>query len=401
MVEPQLPDKACVTLAATSGDNARAIETALRHCRGAAVRLVAGLYPSGPIEMPAHTTLWLDPGATLRAIADPRAFDTGGHRCGTIDDCGRGCRPLLHLADATGTAIMGDGTIDGAGGAPMAGTRESWWQLARRAQREGGKQNTPRLVVIDGGRGLTLYRTHFVNSANFHLSVNHVSGFTAWAVVIDAPADARNTDGIDPGASEDITITRSFISTGDDNVALKAGNSGGVHHVSIIDNHFYAGHGMSIGSETIGGVSNVLVRNLTLDGTTSGLRIKSDAGRGGLVQHVRFEHVCLRGNERPIDFTTRYDPAATGSAIPVYRDIVLSDVNGTGGRLIAIGHDPRHPLEITLDGVRFAGDAEWEVTDSIITIGTRGASPAPPGASGSVAQVQGDCTAAFLPFPAG
>ncbi|MGK3810989.1 glycosyl hydrolase family 28 protein, partial [Enterococcus faecium] len=91
------------------------------------------------------------------------------------------------------------------------------------------------------------------------------------------------TDGIDPGASQDVTITHSFIRTGDDNVAIKAG-SGTTSHISLIDNHFYWGHGLSIGSETVGGVSDILVQNLTLDGTTSGLRIKSDVSRGGLVR---------------------------------------------------------------------------------------------------------------------
>ena len=41
---------------------------------------------------------------------------------------------------------------------------------------------------------------------------------------------------------------------------------------------------MSIGSVTAGGVSHVLVRNLTIDGAQNGIRIKSDPSRGGLVQ---------------------------------------------------------------------------------------------------------------------
>jgi polygalacturonase len=81
-------------------------------------------------------------------------------------------------------------------------------------------------------------------------------------VRIDTPADARNTDGIDPGASQDITIAHAFIRTGDDNIAIKAGK-GPTRHVSVLDSHFYAGHGMSIGSETQAGVSDILVRHLT------------------------------------------------------------------------------------------------------------------------------------------
>lgn len=380
VVEPRLPTAACATLSPAPGDRARDIEAAFRRCRGGAVRLAPGLYDSGPIEMPARVTLWLDPGATLRAIPDPRRFDAGQGLCGTIDAKGHGCRPLIHLADATDAAIMGAGTIDGAGGAAMAGGSETWWQLARRAQRQGGKQNVPRLVTVDRGRNLVLYRTRFANAANFHLAVNHVSGFTAWGIAIDAPADARNTDGIDPGASEDVTIAYVAISTGDDDIALKAGKGGGVRHVSILDSRIGAGHGVSIGSETVSGVSDVLVRGLTFDGTTSGLRIKSDPSRGGLVQRVRYQDIRLRSVARPIDFTTRYDPQARGGAIPVYREIVLANVSGDGGRLVVQGYDARHPLDVTLDGVRFTGDARWDVANATLHLGSQGATPLPPGA---------------------
>ena len=107
VVEPQLPTAACVTLSPTSGDRSREIEAALWRCRGAAVRLGPGLYESGPIEMPARVTLWLDPGATLRAIPDPRRFDAGQGLCGTIDTKGHGCRPLIHIADATDARSRG------------------------------------------------------------------------------------------------------------------------------------------------------------------------------------------------------------------------------------------------------------------------------------------------------
>ena len=49
--------------------------------------------------------------------------------------------------------------------------------------------------------------------------------------------DARNTDGIDPGTSQNITVTHSWIDNGDDNIAIKAG----VTHMSVIDNHFFTG----------------------------------------------------------------------------------------------------------------------------------------------------------------
>ena len=51
-----------------------------------------------------------------------------------------------------------------------------------------------------------------------------------------------------------------------------------VQHISVLDNHFYTGHGMSIGSEATG-VAYLLVDGLTEDHTTSGIRIKSNVTR--------------------------------------------------------------------------------------------------------------------------
>lgn len=47
---------------------------------------------------------------------------------------------------------------------------------------------------------------------------------------ITAPNNSPNTDGIDPSASSNITIRDSYISDGDDHIALKAG----IGHVSNV-----------------------------------------------------------------------------------------------------------------------------------------------------------------------
>ena len=126
-----------------------------------------------------------------------------------------------------------------------------------------------------------MYKITLRNSPGFHVSVGMTDGFTAWGVKIMTPKTARNTDGIDPGSSRNITIAYSYINTGDDDVCLKPAHGAGVENMSVLHNHFYAGHGMSIGSGTDGGVDHLLVDDLTIDGADNGLRIKSDPSRGG------------------------------------------------------------------------------------------------------------------------
>ena len=122
----------------------------------------------------------------------------------------------------------------------------------------------------------------------------------------------------------------------------------------VAHNHFGEGHGMSIGSETNGGVRNVSVCDLSLDGTDNGLRIKSDASRGGLVQGIYYTDVCIRNSRHPLVFDAYYS-SSTGALIPDYRDIVVNNVHvlGTGGLNTFRGWDAAHPIGITLNNVVF------------------------------------------------
>jgi polygalacturonase len=407
--EPHAPP-ACAVLtgaaiadpATSQLDDAARIQAAIDRCApGHAVVLAASnagtSFVSGPIALKDGVTLLVDAGALLYASTDPRLFDRGAGTCGTNDASGRGCRPFITAQDTRASGIMGSGVIDGQGGQRMAGAPETWWQLARRAQRDKTRQNVPRLVQVDRSRDFTLYGIRLRNSPNFHVTLNGVDGFTAWGVVIDTPLDARNTDGIDPISSRNVTVAYSSIRTGDDNIAIKAGDNGPTEHVSILHNHFYGGHGMSIGSETNGGVRGALVEDLTIDGATSGLRIKSNDTRGGLVEGVVYRDVCLRGTRAPIDIATRYEAAAQpGTRIPSYAGIRMEHVHSvTPGRVLLQGYDDAHPLNLTVLDTVVDGAPPLEAAHAHI-FGPDGRAAAfnPPGAAGV------DCTARFPAFPA-
>jgi len=126
--------------------------------------------------------------------------------------------------------------------------------------------------------------------ANFHVVVSKTDGFTAWGVRIDAPANARNTDGIDSSSSTNVSIVHSYILQ-EMTMSPSKPEVPACHPYYDAHNHFYSGHGMSIGSETNGGVDDVVVSDLTIDGADNGIRIKSDLSRGGLVQRVAYKDV--------------------------------------------------------------------------------------------------------------
>jgi polygalacturonase len=310
--------------------------------------------------------------------------------CGTIPAKGP-CKAFITIR-AKNVGIMGDGVIDGRGGAKLLGQDVSWWGLAVKgepndAHPAGIPYSDPRLISASGSDGFTMYRITLHDSPNFHVGVSRTDGFTAWGVHLKTPVHEpgpndprpRNTDGIDPGSSTNSTIAHSWIDNGDDNVAIKTG----VTHMSVLDNHFYSGHGMSIGSETNTGDSFLLVDGLTEDHTTSGIRIKSNVTRGGLVHDMVYKNICMRDVEVPIAISPYYnngtidqffDPGFKGDRIPDYKKITIENVTDeTPGDVLIAGQDDAHRTEVLLKNVTIKGITPDKVHlkfDDIVTAGT-------------------------------
>ena len=418
---PSLPSFVCTALTATftpTGASADAldsdpanskpdttrIQVAIDGCpAGQAVKLEHGAqgetaFLSGPLKLKSGVTLWIDQGVTLFASRNPADYDNGVGTCGTATSSStKSCNPFILASATSDSAIVGDGLIDGRGGSlltsgPNAGSR-SWWDVAYQSK-SGLNQQNPRLLQVNGGSRFTLYRVTLQNSPNFHIVTDGVSGVTAWGIKILSPSlvytqpgygcptnttpdlltpatcftpeTVKNTDGFDPAGSTRVLLAYSYISVGDDDVAIKAGSKASTD-LTFAHNHFYYGHGMSIGSETNSGVSNVVVDDLAIDGQDSsggnGLRIKSDVSRGGLVQGVTYSRICMRNVRRPLVFDPFYS-SATGSLYPRFSGIVIRDFHNLGsgkyggGLLTFAGYElngQNNPLIVTLDGVVFDG----------------------------------------------
>jgi polygalacturonase len=379
VTEPRVPP-ACTTLDAqltSSGKSLPAadetrldtdrIQKALDACgtRHSVVLHKSGVHDaflSGPLQLREGVTLVVDAGVTLFASRDADLYATSPGSCGLVNDQRGGCKPLISAQHIAHAGLMGDGTIDGRGGEKYLNRDVSAWDLAEQA-RAGGNQQVSRIFVADYADDFTLYRLTLKNSSNFHVVYGHGNGFTVWGLKIDTPQRlARNTDGVDPGnGTKNVTITHSFIRTGDDNVALKGG-PGGITNVSVVHNHFYWGHGMSIGSETDGGVSAIRVSDLSLDGPDNGIRIKSNGSRGGLTHDVQYVDVCIRNSPNPITLDTGYTAAGTltGNRLPIMRDILLKDIRISGGGKISFnGYDSTHRVAAQLDNVLITDDATY------------------------------------------
>ena len=390
----------------TNPDGAR-IQAALNSCAGTGKAVELSIdgaghnaFLTGPLSMPSNVTLLVDPGVYVYFSRNVQDFDKvpGTHTCGNVSTASAtsSCQPLIDIpGTSTNVGIMGFGKLDGRGGdtlinaiAPYQG--QSWWGLSTIAN-SGGNQQNPRFVQIEtGASNITLYKITLRNSPLFHISTTGAAtGFTAWDIKIVTPTTSRNTDGIDPGNATNFTITRSWISDGDDNIAVGgAGTTAPSANISITNNHFFAGHGESIGSYTSSGVSNILFDSnmssgnavagagsafdTSSDTNSTGLRLKSGYDRGGVVTNVQFSNSCYQDHKAEVVFSPNYE-ATTGAESPNFKNILMQNLAfRTEGSVQLTGTSNNgtvYPLGLTLDNVSFA------------TIGTSDFSPAPTNAS--------------------
>jgi polygalacturonase len=156
---------------------------------------------------------------------------------------------------------------------------------------------------------------------------------------------APNTDGIDPISTSHVLIEHTLIDTGDDNVAIKSGlverGDPNVPSTDIVirDCDLRNGHGLSIGSETAGGVRDVRVEHVRFDGTRQGIRIKSARGRGNDIGNFIFKNITMNNVETPIQITTYYTGGMKGDTAqpmrehtPRFHNIRIEDLTATGAQ---------------------------------------------------------------------
>ena len=322
-----------------------AIQKALDTCGktgGGTVHFPAGTYLSKPLTLRTRTTVQLDEGAILLATTNHADFMKvpGDWLKATA---GGDFVPLLNGKDLENFIITGKGVIDGNGAV--------WWVEAEKARQKVSGYTLPRpnLFTLQRCRNVRVTGITLRNSPKFHFVPSECEDVLVEDVKVLAPDTAANTDGIDPSNCRNVTITRCFIDVGDDNIAIKsgkkiAGREFGCENITVTDCTFKHGHGMSIGSETVGGVRNVTVKNCTFENTDNGLRIKSRRERGGRVENILYENCTLTNVQPAISIAAYYqqttharfpkdDPAQPVSeTTPLFRNIVIKNITATSTR---------------------------------------------------------------------
>ena len=328
--------------------NTVAIQKAIDVCPvGGIVYIPDGIFYSGALFLKSNMTLYLEEGAVLQGTTDldeypliPNRFEGWEIRtpcallnAGSIDRNQKNCLENL--------TIRGKGTIRGGGE-----------KLAHQMKEAGGERNMGRLICFMNGKNITIEGLTIEESPCWTVHLIYCKNILCHNLIIHS--DVIRGDGIDPDSSSDCYIYNCTFSNGDDCIAIKSGknpegNLIGIptKNVRIVDCKFLKGHGISIGSEMSGGVSNVLIQDCVAGDLLNGLQIKATPERGGYVENIRVEDCSLQKIRLLTQLNYNNDGEAA-KVLPVFKSMKFFNLNMTdapsGQTLIEInGFDaPRH-----------------------------------------------------------
>lgn len=357
----------------SAADNTKAIQKALDAVptTGGMVVIPAGTWMFGStdqmtnktevLSIKSKTVLHLCAGATLKLVEYGKAPNNktvfiGGKNKGK---------------NVTDVVIEGEGEtsiIDGQGA--------RWWL----AKEQNETFNPGAMIRFEQGKRFLLRNFKIQNTPGVNITISNsgkASHATIHDVTISEPASeagkgkaSHNTDGVSIWGPY-VNIYNCNISNGDDNVVCD--NDAQYIHVWNCD--FGTGHGASIGSYTKN-IKHVWFDNITMNGTTAGIRMKTGINsdgtlRGGGEEDWKFTNFTMTKVKNPLSIDCFYDknynsdPAvdkanarALDSTTPTYNGIYLQNVKTTdvcdGNAIFFVGRPESHIKNVTLDNVQIS-----------------------------------------------
>jgi polygalacturonase len=328
----------------------------------------AACYLTRPLTLKSNVELQIDSGVMLKggwSINDSTSYTPA-----YINWVYQPKEALISAQGANHVAIGGNGIIDGAGTA-------AWWSLAFSESAYPQKppytppyqfSKRPFLLEFYQCDTVTISGVKVQNAPYWSQVLRFSNNITEFGVVISAPGDAHNSDGVNVVGSTNVTLSDLNIGVGDDSIALKSGLPilpadvdprqvglpqmatahvrvsnvfGGLNNAGITAGE---GSGISIGSEASNGVNDVTIQHVTLNATVYGFFIKSGRSRGGAIYNITVQDLVMTYVQYPLYFTDYYDwyviygpveppydPAQSVTATtPNVHDITLQNVTATG-----------------------------------------------------------------------
>jgi alpha-L-rhamnosidase len=341
----------------------KAIDTAAAHGGGTVV-VPAGVFLSGSIFLKQDVALRLAAGAVLKGS---EAIEDYPKRMTRIEGHFEPWRlALVNAQGLTGLRIGGPGKLDGSGPVYWA----AFWKRRKENPRCTNLEvERPRLMFIDRCTDVRIEHMAFEDSGFWNLHLYRCRDVTIEGVRITLPSATGavrgpSTDGIDVDSSQNVTIRGCYISTHDDDIALKGSKgpradrdleSPPVENILVEDTEVGDGNGLiTCGSEATL-VRNVTVRNCVLSGRATLLTLKLRPDTPQHYENITVENITLAGHGRLLNVAPwRQFFDLKGLPAPSRRvnDITLRNLHGTYRTLGTLRGNPGDVLrDITLENI--------------------------------------------------
>ncbi len=356
-----------------SASSTAAFRAAIQACAksgGGTVFVPAGNYISGSIELVSNLTFHIDSGAVIHFAANREEYPMVSSRFEGVET--EAPAAMLGGSHLENVAITGRGTIV----AVNADWRKLMSSPENRAAWTGMLDKLEHHETVpDSARRMAALslRADFirpVESKNILIEGIHIMGSPMWVLhmlycenvvirdVVVETYPGANTDGVDIDSCRHVRISDSYFDTGDDAICLKSGKDADglrvnrpTEDVAITNCTIHRGHGaVVLGSETSGGIRNVVASNIVAQGTDRGIRIKSTRGRGGVLENLRFDNWVIEDTPYPAievtNYYTRAPEEPVSARTPVFRNIAISNVTINRCRTaVSIEGLPEMPVE--------------------------------------------------------
>ena len=295
---------------------------------GGRVVLKDGVFLTGSIFLKSNMEFYLEEGAELRGAVDDSQYPLMPSRVAGVEITWPA--GLINVRDAEHVTISGKGLVNGQG--------EYWWDKFWGQDEESGMMKE---YIEKGIRWAADYDCmrprNFLIMNSRHIQLKDFScirsGF--WNVHIcyceDVVADGLNirenygpsTDGIDIDSCSNVLVQNCTIACNDDSVCIKSGRDADglrvsrvCENITIRDCHLLKGSGITLGSETSGGIRNILIQNIDYRNTGCGFRMKSARTRGGVLENITVDGLRMTNVSYPFNFLLDWFPEYSYCRVP-------------------------------------------------------------------------------------
>lgn len=318
--------------------NTLAIQKTIDACASAGGGIVVipnGVFVSGAIFLKQGVSLRVEKGGILKGSVNREDYPQIRTRWEGTEMMYMAA--LVNADSVSNLTISGEGTIDGSGDAwvkRINSTRDTAARTLKRWER-------PRLIGIQNSKKIKVSGLKLNNQAVWCVHILYCEDVELDGLSITADHNIPSSDGMDIDSSKKIRITDCYIDVNDDCISIKSGKDEDGLRVNrpsediIIQNcRFGYGHGgVAMGSETSGGIKNVLIKDCIAEsGNWAPIRFKSQPSRGGVVENITYENFTLNNTRKAVEFNMAWRMVgpvkAPAKVLPIVRNVKLINISG-------------------------------------------------------------------------